>query len=154
MPYKNCWATTAIETLNKYELKLEQISLLSKSKIKQAIHSKIEETIQQKKSTMTKLRFVSDFGQWYVKKWGLQDIKEMMSFRLDTWAETSYVSSEMKCPKCQERNFTIEHLVICVNRIPNVDIKEPNKKNLRLLREVKVYLKYISAPTTLECLYA
>ena len=96
---------------------------------------------------MVKMRFTSKVGQDYVTNWTFKDATEMMSLRLDTWADTAYVPSDKQCPKCLDNNYKIEHLIKCTNNIEEISIQNPSREILEHLRNTKKYIKILSAPT-------
>ena len=135
-PYGECWAKLSLETIEKYNLDLEEIrkGKVTKNQIKKAITRAVEE-LKIKKGVMKKLRFTSKYGQDYVTKWGLNDVKEMMELRLDMWAG------------CEDGPYELQHLAKCHIK-EDLNIGEAATKNLNLLRE----LKRIPAPKKFECL--
>ena len=140
--FSGCWYEQTKEICDKYNLGLQLIKCLSKTKLKNILKSRINKRldmfIKKEAKTKTKLRFCSDFKRKkYTKKGNINfsDAKCIMKLRLNmTELRSNYKGSSESdiCGLCKDKNDTTEHLFECAEikkQLGNVPTAEIIRKD-------------------------
>jgi hypothetical protein len=123
------------------ETNVEEVELSSKSvwkaKVKNQILEKIQTEIEEKTSTMSKLRFVEQFEKKeYIKQCNMSVVKRIMKMRLNmTEVKRNFRGkyNDMLCPACGIEEETTEHVILCTEykRLIQHDINTFDMNNLQ-----------------------
>ena len=136
--FTGCWYEQTKEICDKYNIGLQLIKGLSKTKLKNIMKSRIskrlDQHIKEMAKTKTKLRFCSDFKRKRYTKMGNIDFettKTIMKLRLNMIeVKSNYkgITDSDTCDLCNETSDTTEHLFQCkkikelLHHIPAVEI--------------------------------
>ena len=145
--YKRCWVEQVKEICIKYNININSVKEITKTKLKEEIktkiNSKLEEELQIYRQNMTKLRFITNFKQErYLEELSFTDSIEMIKIRLNMIETKCNYKGMFKtnklCEICKINEDTTEHLLECkeLGIDQNISIENISKPSKELIQHI------------------